>query len=446
MNHLVFAGGALPALRHQLLSSAAERAALLLAHPVRVAPHSWKLLVSDTIPVADHAYSRQSEHGVEIPPQILVPAIKRARYGRSTIVLVHTHPWDGAVTPSPIDRQGEALLLPTLFQRVPDVPHARMILGHKDTHAALFEAVNTESNAEVMGVGPDFEYAPTLGESGQVDAAFDRQVRAFGILGQVRIGRMRVAIVGLGGTGSIVAQQLAYLGVRRFLLIDPDVIEPTNLNRIVGATRSDVGSAKVDVAEMMIKRINPEAEVTSLREDVGRQTTARSVIATDFFFTCTDSHGSRAVLTQLSYQYFVPGIDLGVRIDVRGGMVTDIVGRVQMLAPGLACTSCTRLLDPEAVRRDLLTEEQRRADPYIVGGRERQPSVVSLNTTVSGIAVTMFMAAVTGAPMRARHEIVLFDSGTVKPIANTPDPQCSVCSPQGFLGRGDSWPLPGRPV
>jgi molybdopterin/thiamine biosynthesis adenylyltransferase len=254
-----------------------------------------------------------------------------------------------------------------------------------------------------------------------------------------------VSIIGLGGTGSIVAQQLAYLGVRSFLLIDPDVVESTNLNRIVGATRSDVGSPKVGVAERMIKRINPDAEVTSSSEDVVRQNTARSVVGTDFFFTCTDSHGSRAVLTQLSYQYFVPGVDLGVRIEVREGKVASVVGRVQMLAPGLACTICTKLLDPEAVRRDLLTEEQRRADPYIVGAREPQPSVISLNTTVSGIAVSMFMAAVTGAPMRARHQIILFDSGTVKPIENTPDPECAVCSPLGVLGRGDSWPLPGRP-
>jgi hypothetical protein len=185
--------------------------------------------------------------------------------------------------------------------------------------------------------------------------------------------------------------------------------------------------------------------VVSIQEDVTRQTTARSLIATDFFFACTDSHGSRAVLTQLSYQYFLPGIDLGVRIEVREGAVTHIVGRVQMLAPGLACTTCTRLLDPEAVRRDLLDEQQRRVDPYIVGRREPQPSVVSLNTTVAGMAVSMFMAAVTSVPMRARHQIILFDSGAVKPIENTPDPECFVCSSRGFLGRGDSWPSPGRP-
>src|SRR5438046_1321958 len=113
MNHLVFAGGGLYALRDQLLSSAAERAALLLAQAVTLGPHSGKLVVSEAVLVADHAYSRQSEHGLEVPPQILAPVIKRARNERKTIVVVHTHPWDGAVTPSHTDHRGEALLLPT---------------------------------------------------------------------------------------------------------------------------------------------------------------------------------------------------------------------------------------------------------------------------------------------------------------------------------------------
>lgn len=445
MNHIVFPGHALHALREELLGSTLERAALLLAEPVQVAPSSWRLLVSDTIHVADQSYSRQSSQGVEIPPQVLAPVLKRARREGNTIVLVHTHPWDGPVEPSPIDRKGEAVLLPTLFQRIPTVPHARLILGHKDTHGALFQTATTEASAEAVGVGSTFEYSPTLEEFGDLEATFDRQVRAFGKSGQLRLRRTRVSIIGLGGTGSIVAQELAYLGVENFLLIDPDVVEHTNLNRIVGASLKDVGSPKVRVAAQLIRQINPAADVISLQEDVVRQKTARSVVGTDFFLGCTDSHGSRAVLTQLSYQYFIPGIDLGVRIEVNRGRLTHIVGRVQMLAPGLACTSCTRVLDPEAVRRDLLTEEERRADPYIVGAREPQPSVISLNTTVSGLAVSMFMAAVTGAPMRARHQIVLFDSGKVKAIENTPDLECAICSPLGFYGRGDSWPLPGRP-
>jgi molybdopterin/thiamine biosynthesis adenylyltransferase len=51
---------------------------------------------------------------------------------------------------------------------------------------------------------------------------------------------LRVAIVGLGGGGSHIAQQLAHLGVGQFVLVDPDRIEESNLNRLVGGTVADV--------------------------------------------------------------------------------------------------------------------------------------------------------------------------------------------------------------
>src|SRR2546430_1634402 len=56
------------------------------------------------------------------------------------------------------------------------------------------------------------------------DARYDRQTRLFGMAGQERIGDFKVAIVGLGGVGSHVAQQLAYLGTKRFILIDADIV------------------------------------------------------------------------------------------------------------------------------------------------------------------------------------------------------------------------------
>ncbi|WP_425373325.1 ThiF family adenylyltransferase [Mesorhizobium denitrificans] len=51
---------------------------------------------------------------------------------------------------------------------------------------------------------------------------------------------MTVAIVGLGGVGSLIAEYLAWLGVGTIVLIDPDRIDPTNLPRVVGARRADI--------------------------------------------------------------------------------------------------------------------------------------------------------------------------------------------------------------
>ena len=61
-------------------------------------------------------------------------------------------------------------------------------------------------------------------------------------------------IVGLGGGGSHVAQQLAHIGIGNLALFDPDHIELPNLNRTVGATSADAdnGTPKVRVAKRMI--------------------------------------------------------------------------------------------------------------------------------------------------------------------------------------------------
>jgi molybdopterin-synthase adenylyltransferase len=136
---------------------------------------------------------------------------------------------------------------------------------------------------------------------------------------------------------------------------------------------------------------------------------------------------------------------MGVRIQVRDRKIESITGRIQMLAPGLPCLVCQSLLDAEEVRRDLLSDDARARDPYIVGAAEPQPAVISLNATVASLAVTMLLSAVAGLPLSARHQLVLFNRGMVRAVASDPLPQCVVCSLHGVLGRGDTWPMPGRP-
>src|SRR5439155_306371 len=121
-----------------------------------------------------------------------------------------------------------------------------------------------------------------------------------------------------------------------------------------------------------------------------------------------------------------------------------LVVRAQLLAPGLPCLVCHKLLDPEAVRRDLLSEDERANDPYIVGAAEPQPSVISLNTTIASLAVTMFLSAVTGLEVAPRHQIYLAQRGTVRAVESQPEPNCVVCSLREALARGDLWPLPWR--
>ena len=61
--------------------------------------------------------------------------------------------------------------------------------------------------------------------------------------------------VGVGGIGSHVLQQLAYLGVKEIVVVDDDKIDQTNLNRLVGAKRNDSNKYKTKVLSGNAKRI-----------------------------------------------------------------------------------------------------------------------------------------------------------------------------------------------
>jgi hypothetical protein len=153
------------------------------------------------------------------------------------------------------------------------------------------------------------------------------------------------------------------------------------------------------------------------------------------------------VLSQLAYQYVLPGIDVGVAIYVGEYGVSHVSGRVQMLAPGLACLSCSAVLDPEAVRRDLLGDVARAADPYVMGAPTPivQPAVISINSTASSLAVTMLLSAVSGVRFEARHVRLRLESARIAPVVVEVNPHCPVCGPEGYLQRGDQWRGPGRP-
>ena len=96
-----------------------------------------------------------------------------------------------------------------------------------------------------------------------------RQVPLLGTRAQAAIATLRVAVVGVGGTGSQLAQGLAYLGFRNVLLMDDDLVEITNLNRMVTAGYADVGRPKTEVTRKRMRAIDPLGNVGRRRRAHG---------------------------------------------------------------------------------------------------------------------------------------------------------------------------------
>jgi|ERR1051326_2652646 molybdopterin/thiamine biosynthesis adenylyltransferase len=433
-------------MRAALLADAPlETAAFILARAARVQGSRWRLIVKEIVSLHDSDYAQRTGSSVELHASTLASVTKRARAEKLTLLMVHTHPLPGSVGPSWIDRQGESAWVPAVCHRVPGVPHGRLIVGETSAHAAILHEDGIENPLRLIEVGDEvIVIADSCEPAASPDPRIHRQALAFGSNGQRRLESLHFAIVGAGGTGSVVGQQLAHLGARDFTLVDLDVVEDSNLNRLVGATGNDVGRPKVDVLRDLIATVQPRAHVRTIRGDVCDAEVARKLLACDFFFCCTDSEGSRAVLNQFAYQYWLPGIDMGVAIRVRKEQVTHISGRVQMLTPGQPCLLCAEVLDPEQVRRDLLTEDARTRDRYVDGAVIPQPSVISINSTAASLAVTMMLSAVAGIPVGTRNQRIRFEGGIVSRVAIDSRTSCPVCSASGALGRADSFDPPGR--
>jgi proteasome lid subunit RPN8/RPN11 len=439
MSRLVLTAELLTQLRTELLESPLETCAILYGRAVLKKRGLVRIVVREFQRVTEADYQEHTEVSAQLRPEFVAAVTQRARKNGESLVFVHSHPFP-LNEYSATDDVGEKKLRDFLADRTPGIIHATLLVTPETTIARVLGGKET---IEVVGVGPQLLWGAEI-EGGETNQAFDRQVRVFGEASQRRLRAMRVGIVGLGGTGSIVLEQLAHLGIGRFLLIDPDVVERTNLNRLVGATEIDISKPKVETAAAFAKRINPKVQVEAICGSVLLASVAEQLADVDFLFCCTDSHGSRAVLNQFAYQYLVPSIDMGVAIVSKNKKITDVVARSQMLAPGLGCLMCGDLLNPEAVRVDLLTDFERAADPYIVGIHEPAPAVISLNATIASMSVTMFLSAVIGIPSRPR----LINYNGITGISRSAEinchPTCIACSLRGALARANEHVLPAR--
>lgn len=256
-----------------------------------------------------------------------------------------------------------------------------------------------------------------------------RQEQLFGASGQARLASTYAVIAGLGGLGSHVAQQLAYLGVKRFGLIDDEPVDATNLNRLVGAGSADVGRRKVEVAEAMIKRIMPEASVASVVRRLPHADAASLLDASPVVFGCLDNDAARLSLTEdcsaRGLVYFDLASDTGGNDDPWYG------GRV-VFCDGQRCLVCLKLLSQRELAVASMTPDQRRDHAHIYGVdvaalEQSGPSVVSVNGVVASLAVTEFMVWRTGLRAPRPHVIYRADLARITVNTDPPDPDCYYC-------------------
>ena len=331
------------------------------------------------------------------PTSVLEPLLAAAKRKHLALVKLHSHP-TGYTEFSTADNTSDVETFTAIFSWLDNPrPHASAILLPDGT---MIGRALTEAGPEgltIMIVGDDI-ITTTIGGT-QGAAVFERQDQLFGTATTRLLRGLRIAVVGCSGTGSIVIELLARLGVGKLVLIDDDRIEARNVNRIMNSRMTDLTERKVEVLAQRIRAIGLDTCVRTHAVNLYTREAVRAVAGADVVFGCMDTAEGRHLLNRIATFYVIPYIDLGVHLRADGnGNIDEASGVVHYVQPGGSSLLSRGAYTLERVRAENLYRTnpkeyavQRRAG-YIENVTEDSPAVISINATIASLAVSELLA------------------------------------------------------
>jgi molybdopterin/thiamine biosynthesis adenylyltransferase len=196
--------------------------------------------------------------------------------------------------------------------------------------------------------------------------------------------------------------------VGEFVLLDPDRVEDTNLNRLVGATDADVrkSTEKAAVATRVISSVNPYAVVVA--RAACWQECSDLLKECDVVFSCLDTLIARDEIESLTRRYLIPLIDIGMDVHTIGGEFA-IAGQVAMSVPDGPCLRCM----------GILTESGMRAEAEQYGEAGPRPQVVWPNAILASTAVGCLMQMTTPWQFSRPASVLLEYDGNAQTVQSS---------------------------
>jgi hypothetical protein len=401
-------------------------------------------------------------------------AVMDCRDRQLCYLAIHNHGGDHSVGFSPDDMASHERGYPALLDIAGGLPIGALVIARNAVAGDLWLGPGQRvqfDETRVIGASTQRLYShPPARPPGRAPA-YDRQARLFGDRGQDLLRRAKAGVIGAGGVGSLVTEQLARLGVGWLVITDPDRIDITNLPRVVGSTRLDartwltdprrpewlqrigrrIATRKVDIARRVARQANPGCRIEVVDGDITKAAVAGRFADCDYLFLAADGMQPRLVFNALVHQYLIPGVQMGAKIvpDKATGEILDVFSVSRPVTPDRGCLWCSGLISPSGLQREAANPAERRAQNYLDEPDVIAPSVITLNATAASQATNDFLFSFTALTdrnaardylrMRPRDRAVTFDEPRR-------DPDCPECGrgPQSRRAMGDARQLPTR--
>jgi hypothetical protein len=416
------------------------------------------LLVNDVLEPKPGDFVRQEHAALSFGSHYLRRALlaMRAR-NLAGLLTVHTHPRAKDVVEfSAYDDASDPELMANLYDLQPEGMFGSMVVGAASTAARLWRSDGTCSTlSEMVVVGEELRGLPLNGmavQSTNPNAIFDRALPLTGAGALSRLSKMRIGVVGVSGTGSLVVELLLRAGAGEIVIFEFDKADETNLNRVLHMRMSDVAIQRLKserTAEVIAESGLPTRVTIIEGGDIRDDAVADELRGCDVLFGCVDRDWPRLILCEVAYQYLIPLIDLGTEIGLSQTEVQSLDTRVSYIAPGRPCLLCAGVVKQERITLEGYSDEElkRILDMgYNENIRLNSPAVMELNMDAAkwaGLLLRHLLQPflLTPLPHSIRGSLTNFST---RCVAHSSKPSCLVCGLPNRLGAGPGYKLTTR--
>jgi len=333
--------------------------------------------------------------------------LDRALKAQAGVAVLHSHPGPGWQALSSVDDNTERRIIAP-FIRETRMPLLGMTMGTDGIWSARFwqesggARIEPVHCREVRRVGPRHtgaDWAPDAYPPYVRRPSLVRTVDSWGIEAQARLARTHICVVGAGSVGSIVLELLARTGFEELTLIDPDLVEERNLDRLIYADRHCLGLRKVEIAAARARRVATAHRpvIRPVPLSIRTKRAYRLAADADVIVCCVDNAEARDVLNHLALANCLPMIDGGVLVESSERLLSA-KWRLHLVGPDTRCLRCCGQYTSSDARDERLGLRHRGG--YINDGRAVGPepgqNTISFCSVVAAEGIRMLVRYLTG--------------------------------------------------